>query len=71
MASFARELDALIAKHLGTPKWGNDLLPIAGALHAAAERNDAEAAAIDGMMKPSRISSSDLTGGLDLLASNS
>ncbi len=33
----------LIAKHLGTPKWGDDLLPIAGALHAAAEQINAEA----------------------------
>ncbi len=43
MASFAHELDALIAKHLGTPNWADDLLPVATALHAAAERIDAEA----------------------------
>jgi hypothetical protein len=42
-ARFARELEALIRKHLGKPQWGDDILPIAQALHEAADRVDWEA----------------------------
>jgi hypothetical protein len=39
MTSFARELEALIRKHVGkNPKYGGDLTPIADALHVAASK---------------------------------
>jgi hypothetical protein len=39
MTSFARELDALIAKHVGkNPKFGGDLQPVCDALNTANEK---------------------------------
>jgi len=38
MTTFAAELDRLIAKHVGHPKYGDDLQPIADALHAASNK---------------------------------
>jgi len=43
MESFTRELDELIRKHLGTPKWGEDFQVMATALHRAAEQFDERA----------------------------
>ena len=37
-ANFAHDLDQLISDHLSTPRRGDDLHPIAVALHEAAER---------------------------------
>jgi hypothetical protein len=37
-SSFATELDHLIANHVGHPKYGDDLQPIADALHAASNK---------------------------------
>jgi len=34
---FASELGALIQKHVGNPEYGDELRPIADALHAAAD----------------------------------
>jgi hypothetical protein len=41
--NFANELNALIAKHLARARYGDDFLPIAIALHAAADRIDEQA----------------------------
>lgn len=35
---FARELNALIRKHLGKPRHGDDYLPVINALRVAADR---------------------------------
>jgi hypothetical protein len=38
MTTFATDLDHLIRTHVGTPKCGDDLLPIVEALYEAANR---------------------------------
>jgi hypothetical protein len=43
MTSFATELDALIRKHVGRPRYGDELEPIVTALHVAACRWAGEA----------------------------
>jgi hypothetical protein len=43
MTTFERELNALIRKHLGRPKWGDDFCPILDALRAATDRLDGRA----------------------------
>jgi hypothetical protein len=40
MTTFAQDLDKLIRKHLGKPRWGEDFIEIAAALHEAADRID-------------------------------
>jgi hypothetical protein len=43
MTTFATDLDALIRRHLGKPKWGDDFADTIGQLYAAANRLAEEA----------------------------